>query len=475
MSSHPYSGLSDFHSIDEATSALDPTSRILVFEAIKRWRSNKTTIVITHDLSQISANDFVYVLKEGRVAEQGFRYDLETSDGEFHHMMLTQQLTGGHLPTKHLAEPMGADQVVEQNPITDSDSKALPSTHRLTSNWMFDAVAELTAKRDSMLPTPSISRQQPSERKRPRPTSIQVLPVPSPARTRESRRYSLQFTPTSSVFRYSTLIDDEKTELQRSGTQASARRNVTHSRTLWDRSTLPGLTELKVEKPEGSASGAGDQTSIFRLLQEIYPNIPCKPLLYFGFLVCLLSGAMTPIFSFLLSRLLFEVSIGAKDTKLINTFGGIVLIIAALDGIFLGSKYFIMETCGMNWVARIRKACFKLVLAQDKKWFDKSENNAAQLVQLLIKDGDDARNLIAVVLGQCLVVGAMLSVGLIWALVQGWQLTLVGFAIAPVFAATMTLQSRLVAKCEVRNKRAREDIAKVYYEVRILIAHHRSN
>jgi ATP-binding cassette subfamily B (MDR/TAP) protein 1 len=63
--------------MDEATSALDSTSRILVFEALKRWRlgHNKTTIIITHDLSQIGSGDLVYVLKDGRVVEQGFRYD----------------------------------------------------------------------------------------------------------------------------------------------------------------------------------------------------------------------------------------------------------------------------------------------------------------------------------------------------------------------------------------------------------------
>ena len=57
---------------DEATSALDATSRTLVFEALKRWRHNKTTMVITLDLSQIESSDFVYVLIDGRVVEQGF-------------------------------------------------------------------------------------------------------------------------------------------------------------------------------------------------------------------------------------------------------------------------------------------------------------------------------------------------------------------------------------------------------------------
>ncbi|KAG9081761.1 hypothetical protein FS749_007412, partial [Ceratobasidium sp. UAMH 11750] len=63
--------------LDEATSALDATARILVFEAIKAWRRNKTTIVITHDLAQIAPSDFVYVMKDGRVVQEGYRYNLE--------------------------------------------------------------------------------------------------------------------------------------------------------------------------------------------------------------------------------------------------------------------------------------------------------------------------------------------------------------------------------------------------------------
>jgi ATP-binding cassette subfamily B (MDR/TAP) protein 1 len=72
--------------------------------------------------------------------------------------------------------------------------------------------------------------------------------------------------------------------------------------------------------------------------------------------------------------------------------------------------------------------------------------------------------MISVVIGQCLVVGTMLGVGLVWALARGWQLTLVGFAIAPVFIGVTMLQAKLVGRCELRNKRAREEVAKCYYE-----------
>jgi hypothetical protein len=49
--------------------------------------------------------------------------------------------------------------------------------------------------------------------------------------------------------------------------------------------------------------------------------------------------------------------------------------------------------------------------------------------------------------------------------VRGWQLTLASFAIGPVFILAMVEQSQLVAKCKLRNKPAREDVAKGYYDV----------
>ncbi|KAJ7430740.1 P-loop containing nucleoside triphosphate hydrolase protein [Mycena galericulata] len=469
--------------LDEATSALDPTSRILVFEAIKRWRKNKTTIVITHDLSQISSSDFVYVLKSGCVVEQGYRYDLETASGEFSNMMASQGATGGYLPEKDVSEPpypIAGHRTY--TPIPEEDEKqetfASRSSIALTTtfgNWMFEVVADLTAPK----PLPSAVVRAENEQRR-RPSSVYEPPIPpSPAVTVSTRRFSLQFTPTSTVFSFNStanLIEEderenEKKALERSGTRASSRRRqpsrklATRVRTRWDDAKVLPMTDIKVDlSDEPAPEAAPAPVSLWKLVQAIYPTVPYKPLVIFGILVCLISGAMTPIFSYLLSRLFFEVATGAQDSRTINMYGFIVLSTAALDGIFIGLKYFVMETTSMSWITKVRKSCFKLVLAQDRKWFDKSENSPVRLVQVLIKDGDDARNLIAVVLGQLAVVTSMLGVGLIWALVKGWQLTLVGFAIAPVFAVAMAVQTGLVAKCELRNKRAREEVAKGYYE-----------
>jgi ATP-binding cassette subfamily B (MDR/TAP) protein 1 len=82
-----------------------------------------------------------------------------------------------------------------------------------------------------------------------------------------------------------------------------------------------------------------------------------------------------------------------------------------------------------------------------------------------MKDGDDARILLAEVLGQCVAVTAMICVGLIWALTEGWQLTLVGVGIAPTFAAAMTVQTILVTRYEERKRCSREAVSKSFYEV----------
>jgi len=92
--------------VDEATSALDPPTCVLVLSALRRWRANKTTIMITHELEP---QDFVYVFKGGSVVEQDFRGDLEAEavmdeeggKGEFRRRMASQVRDNclGILPT----------------------------------------------------------------------------------------------------------------------------------------------------------------------------------------------------------------------------------------------------------------------------------------------------------------------------------------------------------------------------------------
>ena len=63
-------------SVDEPGSGLDAASEQLVFDALDRLMKNKTSIVIAHRLSTIRAASCIYVLKDGRIVEQGTHDEL---------------------------------------------------------------------------------------------------------------------------------------------------------------------------------------------------------------------------------------------------------------------------------------------------------------------------------------------------------------------------------------------------------------
>ena len=507
--------------LDEATSALDMTSRILVFEAIKRWRKNKTTIVITHDLSQIQSRDFVYVLKNGKVVEQGYRADLERAaaevsmrssttceegKGEFFRMMESQRLTGG-LPAKNLDTARNNDDLDDPES-SDSDlatEKQVPLHDAYSllfgkSSWMFDAVADLISEPSSTSIPPDHAAitthpSRPFTYVDPRLSSIDegvedadeegqtivyqprrpssALHTPTTASTMVEREVpTLTFV--SGSWKQDSKNDKQAQEEDKirfdigqdifSGPMGATReRRRRNQSEMMIRVVAPGL-ESREQKP--TEQGDTEQPPQFwNVIRRGWLILPQKPLLILGLFICVVSGGLTPIFSYLLSLVMFQVSIGAQNASKINILGGIALSVAALDGVLLGLKYYFMESYGMNWATRLRTVAYDKVLRQDKTWFDNSKNTPARLNQMIVQDGDDARVLLSVVIGQCFAIFAMLSIGLLWAMAKGWELTLVGLGILPVFTGIISIQTKLVSKYEMRNKRAREEVARRWYDV----------
>ena len=492
--------------IDESTSALDPPTRLLTTAAIRTWRTRgtKTTIIITHDLTSINSEDFVYVMRNGRVAEQGFRYELEKAGGEWQRMMqeygcsINDRFSDDHLPVyEEVAEILASQDEEVRHAKHYSLAPTLSGVRPVTmaiGGWMYDVVSELTRPTNGNaqdevppLPTTPITALNHATEfeggasgriRRPSSTSI-LIPSPTvPPRVYDGRRTSLQFNPTRSSFTNpfaSTAppqpmvtddeeFDGEKMNLKRSGEEAAGRRKKQERR-------APNAIQVvsTSEDTQSNATAVSESHSapgLIATLRLIYPTIPAKRLLFIGLVTCLLSGAMTPIFSFLLSTLMFQISANPGSAS-INSYGAFVFGMAAIDGLFMGLRFSLMDTSAILWVTRLRNTAFSRILMQDKAWFDSPAHSPAVLAQALVKDVDDARTLVAVVMGQSLVVVAMMGLGLVWAMVWGWQLTLVGLAIGPVFVGVMALQAGLTAKCEVRNKRAREEVARVYYEVRV--------
>jgi ATP-binding cassette subfamily B (MDR/TAP) protein 1 len=260
--------------------------------------------------------------------------------------------------------------------------------------------------------------------------------------------------------------------IERAGQSASGRRPA-QQRT---RFALPAETiadekgkaiKLTVEEQSGDGRPKPINKSLVELVKCFYPSIPNKPLLFLGFFFCITTGLAPPIFSSLLALLVGGLGSGASPASALK-YSLLMLLLAALDGLSQALKYTLLERVASRWIGFLQRKCYGLVVDQDKAFFDLPENTASSLTNSIVKDAEDARNVIGMIAGQLVAVIAMIATGLIWSYAAGWQLALVGSAFVPLIVGSTVLHGKLSTRYEGQNKVLREDLVKQFHQVRSL-------
>lgn len=68
---------------DEATSSLDTESEVMIQDSLERLCEGRSTLVIAHRLSTVKKADYTYVMRRGRIVEQGTHNGLVARAGYY--------------------------------------------------------------------------------------------------------------------------------------------------------------------------------------------------------------------------------------------------------------------------------------------------------------------------------------------------------------------------------------------------------
>ncbi|ROV95924.1 hypothetical protein VSDG_05129 [Cytospora chrysosperma] len=404
--------------LDEVTSGLDPTSRVLILEAIRTWRTGKTTIIITHDVSQIQNEDYVYVLEKSYLVQEGSRRDLVNDAGGMFASLLS--LTDDGL-TRHDSTTTVSSIASNIAGLTSSESLAQTS---ITA----------TSRFSRLLPQP------PENANSSGPGGLFRMSLGAGMhRTTTMRTKELWNSPIN-------LVDPGRASTARDAIPKAGRHEVT-------------------TKPETISKRR--EISLFKILGTVWPMLdkPDRIRAILGLVSCLIAAACNPAFAYVFAQLLAAFWAPAAEMTSAGRKWAIRLtIIAAADGAATFTAHYLLQCAGQAWVTALRIEALKRILSQPKQWFDKPRHAPSRIVEVLDRNAEEMRNLVGRFVPIVLIVAGMIFSGLIWALVISWRLTLVTLASGPAVYAATRGSASVSAKWEARCNAMAESTGSVAVE-----------
>jgi ATP-binding cassette subfamily B (MDR/TAP) protein 1 len=452
--------------LDESTSALDHISRALMMDAIRHWRKGKTTIIITHDISQIHADDYVFVLEQGRLVQEGFRKHMER---------LRDTPFQAFLPPEERAMESPYDtrkNTTFESIYTRGSSIDYASITSRETGTVFDPLeAQLTAMetiRASMMPQifaeggpvpgmhaagnigPKSAFASPFMRMAVNPPTLPAIVTrwePSMPGSKESTPVTSPIsdrTPTRP--RMSVILENL---VDRAGKQAANARAVPGNAGRRRRPVQDDALSVTTG-PKGKNAGKDEerdspdnvrQQTFKEILKTIWPNLTWfdRCVMIVGFYSAAIHAAATPVFAYIFSKLLATYSVAEGRQQKTLMYAMAMLGIAAVDGAHTYLFRYLLEYVGQCWVDSIREQAMIRILDQPREFFDKEINSVSRMTEGLDRNAEEMKNILGRFIGMIFSAALMSTIAIVWSIAGQWKFALICLSAGPyVYLVTTT-------------------------------------
>ncbi|RYP11692.1 hypothetical protein DL767_011013 [Monosporascus sp. MG133] len=451
--------------LDEITSGLDPLASNLIMEGIRHWRRGRTTVVVTHEVAQIQEGNFVYVMDEGRVVQQGLRGELV----EYAHGAFAQMVAASAQKEAEMMVPDGEDGHV----LTD-----------IRTNTFLNFSRPLSARSQRSLRLPSHEsfqgwRNQGRESRR---TASKVTNTHS--LVQKQRTSALAHVTTSSPRLHGVKraigsvsrrmpkrrgpLNQNATDRKLNGALPNSRNNPKQSEKL-DVRKCRGTIHGKKQPEQVEKSTKGETVSLFAIYKTIWPSLRPKEQIFIllGLLMCIVIAASVPAFSIVFANLLSALYQHDTEARLVpaRKWSLYLFLIAGAGALATIVGHYLLDWAGQAWVNTLRRHALSRTLRQPRTWFDRPEHAPLHIASCMDRSADEVRGLVSR-FAPLLLIAALTTAGsALWALLISWRLAVVGLlAGAPALAAAARGYAAVSQRWEVRRGEAARDTGAVAAE-----------
>ncbi|KAF1913806.1 P-loop containing nucleoside triphosphate hydrolase protein [Ampelomyces quisqualis] len=493
--------------LDESTSALDYITRGAILHAIRRWRKGKTTIVITHDISQIQSDDFLYLMEDAQVVQEGYRKELEAQPGAFRALLADREEDKEAASDNEDSD--NGDEMDEIISLYDEGSWNLHSPmHRPISAVLFaenvlspflskgreSFAGGLLAGFEKRLTKHEEERTSNSESPH---SSIDFssdldsvkLPPCMPSGAFQLRdlpsRPSSQHKRLSGVISYNRPMIMSKDYGSRPVSMASSR-PVMRASTYPRRLSISAGTNAPLVQEQKASTGqklrtklrlggsqsdptksvSTDSLPILEIFKSVWPMLQWRPrmLLMAAIFCACIHSACTPLFAWIFAKLLTTFYDTGNQSKRSLQYAMAILGIAVGDGLATYQLFFLADSVAQSWAHALKVEAMRRILLQPQEFFDREENSMSRLAETLDHFAEEARNLPGRFAGIFITILFMICISITWSLITSWKLALVALACAPAIFIITKVYNMISSHWERLANEADDEVGQLLHE-----------